>query len=275
MKLAITGTSTGIGRALAEHLLGRGHEVWGMSRSAQPELSEKFPETFRAMRCDVSDWSQLAGVARAVEAKWPHLDGLVTCAGLQGAVGPALQVDPLHWSATVRTNLDGTFYAMRAFHELLRRGPRRAKIACFSGGGAAKARPNFSAYGAAKTAVVRLVETVAEELRGEPFDVNAVAPGGINTRMTEEVLRLGPAVAGEAEYRSALQQKQSGGGSLSRVLDLVEWLLSPASDGISGRLLSAPWDPWPTLERHKMELAGSEIYQLRRILPEERGKNWR
>ena len=62
--------------------------------------------------------------------------------------------------------------------------------------------------------------------------------------------------------------------SLEKALGLVEWLISPASDGISGRLIAAPWDPWSTLDRHASELAGSDIYTLRRITPEERGKQW-
>ena len=154
------------------------------------------------------------------------------------------------------------------------RAPRRAKIVCFSGGGATKPRPNFSAYGAAKAAVVRLVETVAEEERGKPVDINAVAPGAIYTHLTDEVIALGPGVVGESEHQAALLQKTAGGAPMARALDLVEWLLSPASDGISGRLISAQWDPWPELERHKGELAAGDVYTLRRITPEERGQSW-
>jgi NAD(P)-dependent dehydrogenase (short-subunit alcohol dehydrogenase family) len=275
MNLVITGTSSGIGHALAKHLAGHGHHVWGLARSDQSELVAKFPGVFRATHCDVGDWAQVAAAARLVQENWPHLDGLIACAGLQGAIGPAVSIDPLHWSATVRANLEGTFYAIRAFHELLQHAPQRAKIICFSGGGATKPRPNFSAYGAAKTAIVRLVETLAEELHGQPLDINAIAPGAINTRLTDEVIALGPTVAGTTEYEAALKQKAAGGGaSLDRAIALVEWLLSPASDGISGRLLSAPWDPWPTLERHKTELADSDIYTLRRITPDDRGKKW-
>jgi NAD(P)-dependent dehydrogenase (short-subunit alcohol dehydrogenase family) len=275
MHIVLTGSSSGIGRALAERLLGHGHHVWGLARSDQSELAAKFPITFRATHCDVSDWSQVSTTARRVYENWPLLDGLITCAGLQGVIGPTVSVDPLQWSATVRANLDGTFYAVRAFHELLRRAPRRAKIVCFSGGGATKARPNFSAYAVAKTGVVRLVETLAGELRDEALDINAVAPGAINTRLIDEVIATGPAIVGEAEYQAALKQKATGGASLGRALDLVEWLLSPASDGIGGRLLSAPWDSWPVLDRHKADLADSDIYTLRRIIPEDRGRTWK
>ena len=271
MRLVITGTSSGIGCALTGHLLVQGHHVWGLARSDQSDLTAKHPGVFRASRCDVADWTQMERTATEIAAAWPHIDGLITCAGLQGAIGPAISLDPRQWSATIRANLDGTYYAIRACHELLRRAPRRAKIVCFSGGGATKARPNFSAYAAAKTGLVRLVETIAEELRDEPLDINAIAPGAINTRLTDEVLRLGPAVVGESEYQTALKQKETGGGSLEKAIGLVEWLLSPASDGINGRLLSAPWDSWAGLGRHAEAIAKSDVYTLRRIMPEDRG----
>ena len=195
---------------------------------------------------------------------------------MQGEIGRAVAADPAKWSATVRANLDGTFFALRALDAQLARAPRRAKIVCFSGGGATKPRANFSAYGAAKTAIVRLVETIAEEEKSRALDINALAPGAINTRLTDEVLALGPAVVGEAEFAAAQKQKKSSDGdaALTQALDCVEWLLSPASDGISGRLISAPWDAWAKLGAHATDLAATDVFTLRRIVPEERGKKW-
>ena len=287
MHLVLTGSSTGIGRALAERLLSRGHHVWGLARSDQSDFAALYP-AFRHTRCDVSDYSAVAAAASAYAAAWPQLDAVICAAGLQGEIAPALTADPLKWSATIRANLDGTYFALRAFASLLvQPAPTasRKKIICFSGGGATKARVNFSAYGVAKTALVRLVETIAEENRDQPLDINALAPGAINTRLTDEVLALGPSVVGAAEYAAAQKQKAaalvpsslatadaSADPALTRALDCVEWLLSPASDGITGRLLSAPWDPWPTLGAHRATLAASDVYTLRRIVPEDRGQ---
>ena len=273
MNVVITGSSTGIGHALTERLLASGHRVWGVARSDQSARAAS-AERFRSTRADVADWSQMLGLAEQVEHTWMELHALVTCAGIQGEIGPALACDPAAWSSTVRANLDGTYYALRALAPLLLRTPGRSKVICFSGGGATKSRPHFSAYGVAKTGVVRLVETIAEEMQGRPFDINSLAPGAINTRLTEEVLALGPEKVGAAEYDAARKQLVSGGGSLPRVLDCIEWLLSPAGDGISGRLISAPWDPWSSLDRRGEELAGSDIYMLRRVLPEDRGRKW-
>lgn len=274
MNIVLTGSSTGIGRALAGRLLARGHHVWGLARSDQADFASQHVGRFRFSRCDVAQWSDLERTVKDVAGAWPHVDALITAAGLQGEIGRTLAADPTRWSSTVRANLDGTFFSIRAFAPLLSTAPRRAKIVCFSGGGATKPRARFSAYGVAKTGVVRLVETIAEEERGQPLDINAIAPGAINTRLTEEVLALGPQIVGDAEFAAAQKQQASGGASLEKALGLVEWLLSPASDGVSGRLLAAPWDPWPTLDKHAAALATSDIYTLRRIVPEERGLKW-
>jgi NAD(P)-dependent dehydrogenase (short-subunit alcohol dehydrogenase family) len=274
MNIVVTGSSTGIGHALVKRLLGEDHSVWGLARSDQSKFVPGRNGTFNSSRCDVAVWAEVENTFQQIGASWKHVDGLVCCAGAHGEVGPAVRADPARWSATVRSNLDGTFNAIRAAHGLLVRAPRRAKIICFAGGGATKARTNFSAYGVAKTGIVRLVETIAEEEIQAPLDINAVAPGAIATRLTDEIIALGPDIAGQAEFDSALKQKAGGGASLEHALDLVEWLLSPKSDGISGKLLSAPWDPWQGLAEHAHGLARSDVYTLRRILPEDRGMKY-
>jgi NAD(P)-dependent dehydrogenase (short-subunit alcohol dehydrogenase family) len=272
MNIVITGTSSGIGRSLAEHLLARGHQVWGLARSDQAGFAQTHPEGFHSTRCDVADPHSVEAARDAIAAAWPHVDGLVACAGTHKAIGPAMGVPAADWCADVRANLDGTYLPIRAFAGLLRRTPRRAKIVCFSGGGATKARPGFSAYGVAKTAVVRLVETIAAEEADTALDINAIAPGAIPTPLTDAIIARGPEGVGQVEYDSAVRLKQAGAEALAKAIGLVDWLLSPASDGIRGRLIAAPWDPWQTLGNHATAIAGAaDVYTLRRVLPEDRG----
>src|ERR1051325_553447 len=213
MRLAITGTSSGIGRFLALHLGSGGHTVCGLARSLQTDMEiacgAKGVE-FMAFRCDVSNWNQILEAREKVGQNWGSLDALICCSGVQAPIGPAMKVDPEAWSQNIRVNLDGTYFPIRAFYDLLQRAERRGKIVCFSGGGATSPRANFSAYAAAKCALVRLVETLSVELQGDKCDINAVAPGAIFTKMTEETLRIGPTVAGEKEYASALELKKKG-----------------------------------------------------------------
>jgi hypothetical protein len=92
--------------------------------------------------------------------------------------------------------------------------------------------------------------------------------------MTEEVLARGEKLAGQKEFESAAKLQRDNSAKLEKVLGLVEMLLSPKSDGISGKLISAPWDSWQSLPTLREELMKSDIYTLRRIVPEDRGKNF-
>lgn len=265
MKIVLTGSSGGIGQFLAETLAGKGHEICGLARSPQPGLS---------FQCDVSDWEAVQRCTQKISAKWNKVDALICCAGLQEPIGPAMEMDPLAWRNNLAVNLDGTFHAIRAFYPLLKKSAGRARVICFSGGGSTNPRPNFAAYGVAKTGVVRLVEMLAAEWAGHPPDINAIAPGAIFTKMTEEVLARGEKLAGQKEFESAVKMSRDNAAKLDKVLGLVEMLLSPQSDGITGKLISAPWDPWHNLPALREDLMQSDIYTLRRIVPEDRGKKW-
>jgi NAD(P)-dependent dehydrogenase (short-subunit alcohol dehydrogenase family) len=122
--------------------------------------------------------------------------------------------------------------------------------------------------------VVRLTENLAKEEEANGIFVNAVAPGAVNTRMLEAILTAGAAQVGQAAYGDAQKQKQSGGAPAKRAADLCVKLLSAETDGLTGRLISAVWDPWETLASHKDELKRSDVYTLRRIVPADRGRNW-
>jgi len=264
MNLVLTGSSGGIGKFLADSLTAKGHSVCRIARSPQDGF---------AIPCDVSDWAALQNCAKKISKRWNIVDGLICCAGVQEPIGPTMEIDPAAWRSTLAVNLDGTFFSIRAFHSLLCQSQRRAKIICFSGGGSTSPRPNFAAYGVSKTGVVRLVETLAAEWRGQPLDINAVAPGAIFTRMTEQVLARGAAMAGKKEFEQASRQPRENAAQLEKVLGLIEFLLSSRSDGITGKLISAVWDPWEKLHEFKDDL-NSDIYTLRRITPKDRGKTW-
>jgi NAD(P)-dependent dehydrogenase (short-subunit alcohol dehydrogenase family) len=277
MKILITGSSSGIGRWLAAHYAGAGHEVWGVARRDQADFvgaQQQLGRSFRATRADVSNWPDLEKLQTEMTADWNHLDAMICCAGIQGPLGPAMQLSARDWSQSLQVNLHGTFNTLLAAYELLTCAPRRAKIVCFSGGGATAPRPFFTPYAVAKAGVVRMVENLAHEWTGLRIDINALAPGAVNTRMTDEVIQAGSTVVGTTEHQKTLEQKAAGGTPLGKVGTVIDFLLSPESDGITGRLISGLWDPYFSLPARRDVLAKSEIYTLRRIVPEDRGLKW-
>jgi 3-oxoacyl-[acyl-carrier protein] reductase len=118
------------------------------------------------------------------------------------------------------------------------------------------------------------METLAEELRKFNVDVNAIAPGALATRFVDDVLAAGPEKVGAAFYEKNKAWKEKGAVPLELGAGLAVYLASAESNGITGKLISAQWDQWKTLHDHREELAKSDIYCLRRIVPEDRGKQW-
>jgi 3-oxoacyl-[acyl-carrier protein] reductase len=146
---------------------------------------------------------------------------------------------------------------------------RRGKIINLSGGGATSPLPNFSAYAASKAAIVRLNETLAEEVKGFNIQVNAIAPGAVNTRLVDEILAAGPA-AGEEMLARTRRQKETGGVPPEQAAALAVFLASEESDGLSGRLISAVWDDWQSMNSHIDQIMASELYTLRRVTEDTR-----
>jgi NAD(P)-dependent dehydrogenase (short-subunit alcohol dehydrogenase family) len=286
MKLAdrsavVTGASHGLGLAIAHRFVQEGASVLMCGRNAGDLVkagtkvrSAAAPGTkVLTIVADVSSEADVVRMANMVALEFGKLDILVSNAGIQGPKGATEKVSWDDWSRTIFINLFGTVHCCRAFLPLLRKSAR-AKIVLLSGGGATKPMPFLSAYAASKAAVVRFGETLAEELREASVDVNCIAPGALNTRMLEEVLTAGPEKVGQSYYESSLRQKESGGASINRAADLCLYLASSESDGITGKLISAVWDPWENFEAHRRELEETDIYTLRRIVPLDRGFPW-
>jgi 3-oxoacyl-[acyl-carrier protein] reductase len=131
-----------------------------------------------------------------------------------------------------------------------------------SGGGGTAPLARYDAYAASKAAVVRLTENVAVD--GE-VEVNCVAPGFVATRMHAGTLTAGPEAAGADYYRRTQAQLAEGGFPAAEAAALVAFLLSDSAAGISGRLLSAQWDPWREDEFRRRLRNDRSLATLRRI----------
>jgi NAD(P)-dependent dehydrogenase (short-subunit alcohol dehydrogenase family) len=276
----ITGGSQGLGKVIAEHFLREGANVVLCARSekdlsaTRTELAGKFPaQKVCAKTCDVANESQVNELVAYALHELGSLEALVLNAGIYGPMGPTESVPLEEWRRALDINLFGVLLPSRAVIPHLKQAGR-GKIVVLSGGGATNPLPNISAYAASKAAVVRLMETLAEELKAFHVDVNAIAPGALATRLVDEVLAAGPEKVGAAFFEKNKTWKEKGAVPLDLGASLAVYLASSESDGITGKLLSAQWDPWQDLQQHRDELAKSDIYCLRRIVPEDRGKKW-
>lgn len=276
----ITGGSQGLGKIIAEHFLREGANIAICARSEKDlsatrnELTQKFPtQKVLAKACDVASESQVSDLVDFALRELGSINALVLNAGIYGPMGPTESVSLDEWRRAIDINLFGVLLPSRAVIPHFKKAGR-GKIVVLSGGGATNPLPNISSYAASKAAVVRLMETLAEELKAFHVDVNAIAPGALATRLVDEVLAAGPEKVGTAFFEKNKTWKEKGAVPLELGANLAVYLASAESDGITGKLISAQWDPWQDLQQHREDLAKSDIYCLRRIVPEDRGKKW-
>lgn len=270
----VTGAGRGIGRAISIKLAQEGYLVTGCARSMD-ELEETKKLTHDKMRIasvDVKDqsalkkWfeSELAQAEKSEAIPW----GLVTAAGIYGPIGPFIENSWENWKEGIDINLYGTALACRIFAQILIGKKLPGRIVLMSGGGATQPLPRFTNYCASKAAVVRFGETLAHELVEHHITVNSIAPGAVNTKLTDELIQAGPEKAGKIMYEKALKQKEEGGANPEKAGDLAAYFFSDKGANTTGRLISAIWDPWQNLNLDPK----SDIYTLRRITPEDRAK---
>mgnify|MGYP000682456454 CR=1 FL=1 len=277
----ITGASQGLGRAIAMAYVDAGAHVALCARNAEQlgaaahELQQRAHagQQIVALAADVASPSDVTRLVDTALQHFRHIEILVNNAGIYGPMGPVEEVAWEEWTRTVAINLYGSVLLCRAVLPHMK-GRGYGKIIQVSGGGATAPLANISAYAASKAAVVRFAETLALEVRAHGIDVNAIAPGALNTRMLDEVLAAGPEKVGAAFYKKALQQKEAGGTGFEHGARLCVFLGSAASDGITGKLISAVWDKWELFPEIKDELNTSDIYTLRRITARDRGRDW-
>lgn len=277
-KVLITGSTRGLGRELAAKLHAQGADVFLVARTfselqlvREGLLGDGSNADVKIVACDLADSTAPMHIASEVERSWGYVDALVNNAATQGPIGFFWENDWEQWTHAVNVDFLAPVALCHALIPLML--PRRkGNIINLSGGGATSARPRFSAYAAAKTSLVRFTETLAKELLPFGIRANAVAPGVMNTEMLQQILSAGPEQVG-AEY-DALMKRGEGTDSRAKAAALIAFLISDESVGITGRLLSAVWDPLDKIMAHAAELDGSDIYTLRRILPEDRAAAW-
>lgn len=268
-QVVITGASSGIGAALTRTLAAEGHVIYACARREERLRQVTQHDTLALGRaCDVSKEHEVKAFIGWLRGRTSSVDALIHCAGRFGAIGPLPATDTDEWRRTVEANLFGAYLMVKHVVPLLERG-RRPRIVTFSGGGAFSPFVNYSAYAVSKAAIVRLTEILALELAPLGITVNAVAPGFVATEIHQATLRVGPTVAGREFFEQTKRALEEGGVPMEVPVACVKFLLSDEAAGLTGKTISASFDPWgaPVFLDLIPQINASDVYTLRRINP--------
>jgi len=234
----VTGGGSGIGKGVAEALVGAGARVMIVGRNADRlaaaigDIKAKGPGTVRYEPADVTNEDEVAGVVEAATAWNGGLHGAVHCAGGSETIGPITQVDSGAWRRTVDLNVNGTMYVLKhAARELVRGGG--GSFIAISSIASSNTHRWFGAYGPTKAAIDNLMMVAADELGPSWVRVNGIRPGLTRTDLVAPVMQT-PAVFDDYQINTPLPRA----GEVADIAALALFLLSDAASWITGQLIN-------------------------------------
>ena len=230
----VTGANTGIGQAIAIALAEAGADIAGVGRSAMDEtaaLVSKTGRKFVPFRADLSDFAVVGSLIDRIEGEAGPADILINNAGIIRR-NDALDFTEADWDDVMDTNLKSVFFLSQGFAKKAQAGSRGAKIVNVASLLSVQGGIRVASYTASKSGLAGLTKLLANEWAAKNINVNAIAPGYVETNNTE-ALRADP-------ERHADILKRIPAGRWAKPQDIAGaavFLASPAADYIHGALL--------------------------------------
>ena len=277
----ISGATSGLGLEIAKHFVKAGKSVIFCARSeGSVEVTDKFLKSLAASNQvilgfsnDVSNRDTTSEMFKKLQELNIHIDILICNAGLIGTIDKFLENNFKDWELAFNVNFYGTInLVLQVLPTMISQ--KKGKVIHISGGGATSPLYGMSSYAASKAAAVRLIETLAIEYEDSGVTFNSVAPGMLKTRLLDQMLDAGPDRIGRNLFAKSLARAESRADSTPQAIELIDFLASNSSIGISGKLISAEWDNWQEWPNHLGKLKNSDLFTLRRIAGRDRGQEW-
>lgn len=186
MNIIVTGCSRGIGAALAEKLVDKGHNVWGLARSKSrlEDLKSKLGNSFSFTPTDITKPAEIQSAYDEIRQEWDTVHALVNNAGLL-INKPFMQQKTEDWETQISVNLMGPVHLIQKFHPLFEQA-HIVNISSMGGYQGSSKFPGLSAYSTAKGGLSILTECLQAELGEEGHSFNALCLGAVHTEMLEE-----------------------------------------------------------------------------------------
>jgi len=219
--IVVTGASKGIGRAICNRLIEKDFEVLGLARNV-----DVIP--FNVQSCDVSSYDNVKNVAKQLKRDHIQVTGLINAAGI-ASMNLALTTNQGTSENLIKTNLLGTIYCCQLFAPLMLRN-KMGSIINFSSIAVSLGLKGESIYAASKAGVEGFTRSFAREMADFNIKVNCISPGPIETGLLN-------GVSSQQINNIVAQQIIPRQFTSESVVDLVELLIDPRSESLSGQIL--------------------------------------
>ena len=257
----VTGGGRGLGRAMAQALAEAGASVTITARSKEQleqtaALLKDAGHPVLALEGDVANQHSVEGIVQRTEQEWGSIDILVNNAGSLTGLGYIWETDPQEWWHDMEVNVRGPYLYTRAvLPGMMAR--KRGRIINIVGRSGIMSTPALSVYNVSKSALIRLTESIAIEVKDAGISAFALSPGAVSTTMSQHM----------ADFR----EKQFKQGDAFRAMltdapeqpaNVVVWLATGQGDVLSGRYINAQ-DDLSALVQRAEQIRQDDLYTLR------------
>lgn len=227
-KLVILGATGAVGSSLSRRLKGAGHDVFLAGRNPQVlrDLSDELAAP--SLSLDVLEPGSIERTIQSACETFDHIDGVVNCIG-SVLLKPAHLTSDAEWSEVLAVNLTSAFETVRSAAKVM--GGQGGSVVLISSAAARVGLANHEAIAAAKAGVIGLTLSAAASYAGRGIRVNAVAPGLVKSNMTRSLWE-----SEAAESMSSSMHALNRLGEPEQVASMIEWLLQPANDWVTGQV---------------------------------------
>ncbi|WP_417380011.1 SDR family NAD(P)-dependent oxidoreductase [Gimesia sp.] len=226
--LVILGATGAVGSSLSRRLNAAGHEVFLAGRNPQVlrDLSDELAAP--SLSLDVLEPGSIERTIQSARETFDHIDGVVNCIG-SVLLKPAHLTSDEEWAEVLAVNLTSAFETVRSAAKVM--GRQGGSVVLISSAAARVGLANHEAIAAAKAGVIGLTLSSAASYAGRGIRVNAVAPGLVKSNMTRHLWE-----SEAAESVSSSMHALNRLGEPEQVASMIEWLLQPANDWVTGQV---------------------------------------
>ena len=269
MNIIIFGATGAIGNYLVKKYLNDNHKLLVFVKNSQSKhrlinkikLKEDSKITIDLFNNEKNNLIKKKLIKHALFIK--NSDLIIIASGILGEIKSIENLSLKNFQKVININFFSNLIILQTISKFINR-KKKLSIIFFSGGGVTSYRKNFSAYSISKLALVKLVEIVAKEMKEKFIQINAIAPGIINSKMTRITLKNKKLVSDE-ELTKIKHQSKFTNETLEKLYNVINFLTLGKGKKISGKLISSKWDGIEKWSMKKLNtLRKSDLYLIRR-----------
>lgn len=267
MNIFISGGSSGIGFYLVKKFLLDGHKIFttyksNKSKKKLVKINKDYKKNIKSLKINFSNINEVKKLPKKINSFFNYkVDLVINNAGSYGEISLTTNSNINNWISSINSNLISHYIICSKLSKSLIKNKRKTTFINISGGGAVRPMRFLSSYCASKSALVRITEVMAIELKKSNFRFYALAPGLVNTKIHSKFLsnKFTKSTQEHSDFSKALNINNN---NLEKIYSTIVFLFKKRPFNINGKLISAQFDNIEKISKNKIS---KNLFSLRRI----------